>query len=81
MQDRLDPTSRQQPIDEHLTAIRRLTEAGKTSAEDRGGTVEQTWPPRDFYLLWHVLIGGMLGFIGSAVSLLFNVVGAWMMGV
>jgi hypothetical protein len=38
------------------------------------------WPPRGFYLLWHVVVGMMLGFVGATVSLLSNVIGAPLFG-
>jgi len=34
------------------------------------------WPPREYYMLFHVLAGMLLGFVGAASSLLFNVVGS-----
>jgi hypothetical protein len=34
------------------------------------------WPPRGYYLLFHIQAGMILGLIGGAVSLLFNVIGS-----
>jgi hypothetical protein len=34
------------------------------------------WPPPGYYTLFHVLAGMLLGFVGAASSLLFNVVGS-----
>ena len=40
----------------------------------------QNWPPDRFYLLWHVVIGMMLGALGAVVSLASNVLGAPLFG-
>lgn len=37
---------------------------------------QQQWPPKDFYLAYHVLAGFVLGICGAATSLLFNIVGS-----
>ena len=60
-------------IREHLDAIREL----QRSAE---GAATPPWPPEGYYLLWHVLVGMMLGTIGAGASLLANVVGAPLFG-
>jgi len=73
----MDAQSRERQIQEHLAAIRRL-EAEKAHAEELGPA--RTWPPPGYYMLWHVLVGMMLGFVGSAASLMFNVIGAPMAG-
>ena len=39
-----------------------------------------SWAPTDYYTTYHVLAGMVLGLIGAASSLLFNVVGAAMVG-
>ena len=38
------------------------------------------WPPRGYYTTYHVLAGMVLGLFGAAASLLFNIVGAAMVG-
>ena len=38
------------------------------------------WPPKSYYTTYHLLAGMVLGFIGAATSLLFNIVGATMLG-
>ncbi len=38
------------------------------------------WPPRDYYATYHVLAGMVLGLFGALASLLFNVIGAAMVG-
>lgn len=46
------------------------------------GTMPRTseWPPREYYTTYHVLAGMVLGLFGAAASLLFNIVGAAMVG-
>ncbi len=69
----MDDATRQQLIQQHLEAIRQLQSPPQAGA----GTGEAgTWPPAGYYLLWHVVIGMMLGVIGAAVSLAFNAIGA-----
>ena len=46
-------------------------------AADLGGTAD--WPPKSYYTTYHLLAGMVLGFIGAATSLLFNIVGAAML--
>ena len=38
------------------------------------------WPPRGYYTTYHVLAGMVLGLFAAAASLLFNIVGAAMVG-
>ncbi|MEE9219284.1 MAG: hypothetical protein V3U98_09485 [Acidobacteriota bacterium] len=38
------------------------------------------WPPREYYMLFHVLVGLLLGLVGAASSLLFNIVGSLFVG-
>jgi hypothetical protein len=45
------------------------------------GPVEQPeWPPREFYTVYFVLAGFVLGAIGAMASLLFNIVGSLLVG-
>lgn len=37
---------------------------------------DESWPPKSFYLWYHVTTGSILGGVGAIVSLLFNVVGS-----
>jgi hypothetical protein len=69
----MDPRERERRIREHLDAIRELE---RTAASEAG----RPWPPAGYYLLWHVMIGMLLGAIGAGASLLFNVVGAPLFG-
>jgi len=68
----MDAHTRKRLIDEHLDAIHTL----EAQASDRG----PSWPPDGFYLLWHVVIGAMLGTVGAMVSLLANILGAPLFG-
>lgn len=70
----MDAQNRQRLIEQHLDAIRELE--AQATAEEEG----QTWPPDRFYLLWHIVIGLMLGAVGAVVSLLANVLGAPIFG-
>lgn len=70
----MDAQNRQDLIAEHLAAIRELE--AQAAAEKKG----KTWPPDGFYLLWHVVIGLMLGALGAVVSLTANVLGAPLFG-
>ena len=70
----MDDAARKQRIAEHLEAIRRL------EAEAAVSTDSPAWPPKGFYLLWHVVVGMMLGTIGASVSLFANIVGATLFG-
>lgn len=69
----MDRASREKQIQEHLDAIRAL----QVSA---GNETVRPWPPQGYYLLWHVVIGMMMGFMGAVVSLVANVVGAPLFG-
>lgn len=69
----MDTETRQRLIDEHRDAIRRL-EATPVAAESAA------WPPRGYYLLWHLVVGMTLGGIGALVSLGANMIGAPLFG-
>lgn len=69
----MDVQTRKRLIEEHLDAIRDL-EAPPDSGDG------DTWPPDGFYLLWHIVIGMMLGALGAVVSLIANVFGAPIFG-
>jgi hypothetical protein len=72
----LDDTTRQNLIQQHLDAIRKLQAPQPSEPHDAA----TTWPPPGYYLLWHVVVGMMLGVIGAAVSLAFNAIGAPLAG-
>ncbi|MFO0865637.1 MAG: hypothetical protein U0744_13460 [Gemmataceae bacterium] len=46
------------------------------SATSPSADRRREWPPPGFYAAYHVLAGSVLGFVGAAASLLFNVIGA-----
>ena len=69
----MDRETRQRLIDEHREAIRHLEAA--PVADDRA-----PWPPRGYYLLWHLVVGMTLGGIGALVSLGANMIGAPLFG-
>ncbi len=70
----MDETTRNELIRKHLEAVR-LLEAAPVTRDAGAG-----WPPQGFYLLWHVVIGMMLGFVGAMASLLLNMVAAPLFG-
>ena len=72
----MDAEARRRKINQHLEAIRDL-EAQAATEEKSGST---SWPPSDFYLLWHVVVGLTLGGVGAAVSLLANGLAAPLFG-
>lgn len=74
----VDVQNRQKLIREHLAEIRRLEMDADASTPP--ARASRSWPPDGYYLLWHVVVGMMLGLIGSLVSLLANVVGAPLFG-
>ncbi len=66
---------REEKIQEHLEAIRRLEAEAAASPEGRAA-----WPPDRFYLVWHLVFGMMLGSLGAVVSLAANFIGAPLFG-
>jgi hypothetical protein len=70
----MDAETRRRLINEHLEAIREL-EAQPVAEEATDG-----WPPKGYYLLWHVVVGMTLGGIGALVSLAANMIGAPLFG-
>ncbi len=71
----MDAEARRRKIDQHLEAIRSLEAKAATEAD-----ASPSWPPKDFYLLWHVVVGLTLGGLGAAVSLLANGLAAPLFG-
>jgi len=55
-----------------------LDQEGALPSSTKGA--EDHWPPRSYYTAYHALTGGLLGIFGAAASLLFNVVGALVVG-
>lgn len=70
----MDQRTRRELVEEHLDAIRKL------ESPEVEGTETGAWPPNQYYLLWHVVVGMMLGGVGAVVSLLANVAGAPLFG-
>lgn len=69
----MDETHRNRLIREHLEAIRTLEAEASAPPERR-------WPPSGYYLLWHVVVGAVLGGLGALISLFGNIVGAPLFG-
>jgi hypothetical protein len=64
-----------------MREIERLeSELQRLRSEVEEGRSPAVWPPRDYYLLYHVFAGAILGFFGAAASLLVNVVGSLLVG-
>lgn len=72
----MDEHDRDRLIQTHIDEIRRL-EAGPI---DSSNSKTPGWPPAGYYLLWHVMVGMMLGLVGALVSLVANMVGAPLFG-
>ncbi len=70
----MDPSTRKRRIAEHHKAIHDLEIQEAAQGSDR------SWPPSGFYLLWHLVVGMMLGSIAALVSLGANALGAHFMG-
>lgn len=70
----MDDKTRSRLIDQHRDAIRQLEAESTPPGPARG------WPPDRFYLLWHLVVGAVLGTLGAAASLLANVAGAPLFG-
>ena len=71
----MDAETRRRKINQHLEAIRDLETQAAAAESDAS-----SWPPKDFYLLWHVMVGLTLGGLGAAVSLLANGLAAPLFG-
>ncbi len=72
----MDRAAKQLELQELRKRVRNL-EAELTRPN---GAADNEWPPRGFYTTYYVLGGFVLGSIGAAVSLLFNVVGSLLAG-
>ncbi len=69
----MDQDTRRRLIEEHLQAIRAIEAEPASPAA-------AAWPPRGYYLLWHLVIGMTLGGIAALVSLGANMIGAPLFG-
>lgn len=74
----MDQPARTKLIQEHLDAISKLEREAATS--EPSTDTPSTWPPQDYYLLWHIVVGMVLGTLGATVSLGFNVAGSLAIG-
>ncbi|MBM4016279.1 MAG: hypothetical protein FJ293_15125 [Planctomycetes bacterium] len=71
------PTPPRQAAEEELVALEaRLATLRAGLTEPSGGA----WWPARFYLAYHVVVGAILGLVAAGASLLFNVVGALLVG-
>ncbi len=70
----MDAETRKHKIREHLEALQAL------EVQDAANDSPPAWPPRDYYLLWHVVVGMTLGTLGAMVSLLANGLAAPLFG-
>jgi hypothetical protein len=79
MTERGDEVGRDAGREARLRDLERLyAEVRRLEAELEGGT--PSWPPRGYYLAFHVVAGMLLGFVGAASSLLFNIIGSLLVG-
>jgi hypothetical protein len=69
----MDERERRRAVEEHLAAIRELESAEAAAAPP-------AWPPRGYYVLWHVVVGITLGGFAALVSLGANAIGAPLLG-
>ena len=70
----MDQKTRKLLVEEHLDAIRKL------ESQPAEADTSSSWPPDQYYLLWHIVIGMMLGGVGAIVSLVANIAGAPLFG-
>ncbi len=70
----MDAKTRTHQIRQHREAIRTL------EAQEVAEKHATAWPPHNYYLLWHVVVGMTLGALGASVSLLANGLAAPLFG-
>lgn len=67
--------------DKKLSEIRELRARIASIQADIGkADADVSWAPNEYYTAYHILAGMVLGLIAAAASLLFNVIGAVMLG-
>ncbi len=70
----MNSETRRTEIERHRKAILAL------EAEAAGTGSADAWPPSGFYLLWHVLLGMLLGALAALISLVANIAMAPLFG-
>lgn len=65
-------------IAEHRRAISELESRLRAIGEPPPASAAHPWPPPGFYLTFYVVVGAILGILGSLASFLFNVFGSLM---
>lgn len=64
-----------------LEELNRLKAAVRQLESELGSNEPPSqWPPREYYVAYHVLAGSFLGMIGAGVSLGFNIIGSLLIG-
>jgi len=68
--------------EERQREIQQLRERIARLEEELEGSIRRppTWPPREYYTVYHLLAGLHLGLIAAAASLLCNIIGSAMIG-
>jgi hypothetical protein len=66
--------------DAKLAELQRLRSRVTSLEAELMTEVGTEWPPRSYYTAYHLLAGMVLGLVAAAASLLFNIVGAMMVG-
>jgi hypothetical protein len=70
----MDLDTKKQELEQLRSQVQRL------EAELARESAPGAWPPRSYYVIYHVLAGFVLGIFGAATSLLFNIVGSLLAG-
>jgi len=70
----LDLDAKRRELADLQTRVRQLEV--ELAAASPSADLRREWPPPGFYAAYHILAGCVLGFVGAAASLLFNIVGA-----
>jgi hypothetical protein len=60
--------------------LQRLYEEVSRLEREMAGVPASSYPPSGYYTPFHVLAGMLLGFVGAAASLIYNIVGSLLVG-
>lgn len=60
--------------------LQKLKEQVAAMESQMATSAQSEWPPKGYYATYHLLAGMVLGLIGAITSLLFNIVGAALVG-